>query len=1784
MSFDFGVSLAMIGDEDVTCSIQLEAYPSYRKIKSLDYFFEKFADINAIIRLTDEVLEKKPEFDVIMLFPILWDIIYMDFNEFNTPTIHLKRDYNTLDYLVSLIASSQKRWKVTYPNVTIFWCMPFTPDFYRFNKYTDFWVEQNAGRNFYRVIRKLGSDLYTNVPVCENSFYQNIDEPLRYIHSCTKDGLHTTEEFISNFVSVFENRVYPVSLKSNRKYISDASPSTIYDYSNRRLLPMRIFDYSSKTSGRSGTSDNLSYESDSQNSKQFNTDQDNTGFERSSNESQNFHIQSNNYQSANLNYERDSQSQFNTDQDKTVFERSSNESQNFHIQSNNYQSANLNNERDSQSYPPYQTDDCDSYKNQQTQSSNFDDNNYCDSYTPHGFTNDNSNQSITNQFLPVGSDFSLTDKKNDNVSSKSITEALSSYLKAEDSNASDNSTKFQQQNNPQYNSRTSWEDQSLSHLSHSPSSSLKDPNVKQNIGSDFFKGLSEIPPNIFNNIKNALNFLGSSSNTDKKDDSSSNNTDGKDSPYYEIYIKNFFSPLHWKDIFLSGDENIALDCLKTSVNSLNRIPYKKGMVIVMITTSEKMVSLAQEALKPLVESNTIGLNDEITFGVPLVIVDTTCNIQLRLNQIKQQSLADLSALLVFGDDLLDLSSLLFIELTHLVKQLLSSSRGDVNKVVISQSGSASVEVSAQSIFNVTFLSPKRKIDKEKEVEKFNNSVGLTDFLKISCDLEISNDCHSNVHSSSLTPVVERQDERVETRVPKVSSRDKSCKTYKVESKKSTSRHRSPQKTSRSSHSSASTSTSSKPSKSTVKLEDIFKRARVSIPEEKKKENEAFNKEFMKKLEKMPRSIQKTYMAEGKEVLMDHESTYKTYKDVPDLHPLYEEKYEFFIKLFEEAYGHTYNPKHLQSTWKRFWIITVSCIKDLEWLDRKKELQEQFMVKHGMKSDVKSKEIESDKVKKKRNEDKKIKVEKTKNNKNIESKSEEGVKKISVEEGNKAKTLKGKDTKENKVAISKSEEMKKKTIKSEENNVKTMKVDIKENKTIINKSIGSNKKATEREGNDVKTLKEDNEEYKRTINKSVENSNKASETEGSKIKTTKEEDIKENINKEAEVKKEEEIPKMEDKEKNREDTKSQSKNTNKTLEDKEVNKLKKRSSSPGPLENISKKVKRIEIKPPESKSPPIITIDDDSHNVTSGKNENPSKISECNNKNEVKNSDSSLKAVVEMRRKLIIDAEEEDKYPFAPLDGKANEKNQKKDCRNESKEIVLPEKQNSKTVSCEKKSTPPIMKDKSKVEEKIFSRTLKNTDSLVKKVDMLLTKTSQLSESKSLSGTDKKLSYSDRSLDKSLSDSRKDDDKHLSSTLYRQSKTGNMPSLTRKEDKYHVGDKHSKLDTYKRKSSEKDDFQSKRKSDSDKSLASIERDNFHSRSDTDRGKYLHKREDRSSFNRVENSSLRKSEASIFQDRKGDKPSYKNSLLNLLSSKEDNKSKSEHDETDLSFLISPFTKTPANKFSTELSSSVKPLFPIQISQGNSSGSNLRKNENQPETKEDFMKLYVNTCSELSKKKSQTIKAGTSSSRTSTSSILEELDSHVKPSFHKASDSTKSKIVINLGKPKMQFSLYEALNSLESVCSDIGVMGAALNSIVETSRALLPNFYESYKIFTDSDSELLVNIAINKLKSFSSQSTEGKVKYQKTIALAEKLLEEAKKSTLKGPPPSANVKPVVKSRINVEAVAKATVGLSVKDTYQFIKNTFVYKGLSEPSKTEIEQVFEEVSKFHFEFALKS
>lgn len=482
MSFEFGVNMAMIGDEDITYNIKLESYPSYRKIKYLEYYFERFADISEVIRLTDEVLTSKYDFDLIMLFPVLWDLIYMEFNEFNIPSIHLNRDYNTLDNIISLIGSAQKRWKATYPNVTIFWCMPFTPDFYRFNRSNDFWKEQDNGRSFYRIIRKLGSDLYANIPginlldlhecyflkfsICENSFYQNVDEPLRYIHSCTIDGLHISKEFVSNFVSVFESRVYPVVLESNRKY-SIKSDSISKNYDHQRPLPMRIFDYTTETF-KSGTSDNLNFESDHQISRRNYADRDNTMTERSLSESRNFHVQSNNQ----TNYNRDSQ----------IY--------------------------------PYQSDESGSYKNLQTQSSYFNDNKYGEnsnaSYEPN---NDNFNQNIMNKYLPDGSNSSLTNKKMDNTSSRSLMEELSSFFQAEDSNAS--------------GPKTSWEDQpqrSVSNPSPAPSSSLKNSEVKQNIGNDILKGLSDISPNIFNNLKNALSFLGSSNVIDNKVGGSSNIT------------------------------------------------------------------------------------------------------------------------------------------------------------------------------------------------------------------------------------------------------------------------------------------------------------------------------------------------------------------------------------------------------------------------------------------------------------------------------------------------------------------------------------------------------------------------------------------------------------------------------------------------------------------------------------------------------------------------------------------------------------------------------------------------------------------------------------------------------------------------------------------------------------------------------------------------------------------------------------------------------------------------------------------------------------------------------------------------------------------------------------------------------------------------------------------------------------------------------------------------------------------------------------------------------------
>lgn len=126
------------------------------------------------------------------------------------------------------------------------------------------------------------------------------------------------------------------------------------------------------------------------------------------------------------------------------------------------------------------------------------------------------------------------------------------------------------------------------------------------------------------------------------------------------------------------------------------------------------------------------------------------------------------------------------------------------------------------------------------MEKYNNSVSLTDFLKSSSgDFEVSNDSFSSIHNSS-TPVVEKRDQFLETRVSRATSKDKSSKTHEVERKRSSSRQESSPPKRKSSHS----STSSKP---TVKLEDIFMRARISIPEEKKKENDARNKEFMKLL-------------------------------------------------------------------------------------------------------------------------------------------------------------------------------------------------------------------------------------------------------------------------------------------------------------------------------------------------------------------------------------------------------------------------------------------------------------------------------------------------------------------------------------------------------------------------------------------------------------------------------------------------------------------------------------------------------------------------------------------------------------------------------------------------------------------------------------------------------------------------------------------------------------------------------------------------------------------------
>lgn len=237
------------------------------------------------------------------------------------------------------------------------------------------------------------------------------------------------------------------------------------------------------------------------------------------------------------------------------------------------------------------------------------------------------------------------------------------------------------------------------------------------------------------------------------------------------------------------------------------------------------------------------------------------------------------------------------------------------------------------------------------------------------------------------------------------------------------------------------------------------------------------------------------------------------------------------------------------------------------------------------------------------------------------------------------------------------------------------------------------------------------------------------------------------------------------------------------------------------------------------------------------------------------------------------------------------------------------------------------------------------------------------------------------------------------------------------------------------------------------------------------------------------------------------------------------------------------------------------------------------------EDFKRIYLESCSKILQKSNETKADNVSKSLTNkTVTPISIAFKNINKLKRTSSEPQKDK-----KEDEHKILVEKALHHLESISNKIGVMGPALLSIVETARKQLKiSSYDSLKVFADKESELLVNIAITKLNNLMASSSWSEAElYRAAISIFQKVLSEAKEIEKK-PPKIEEKKPTsvtsYRDRVDLQAIARATVGFDAESMFAFIKNTFLYKGLEEPSKDELYSVYKDVSALHFKMAMSN
>ncbi|KAF2354359.1 hypothetical protein FHG87_014890 [Trinorchestia longiramus] len=81
-----------------------------------------------------------------------------------------------------------------------------------------------------------------------------------------------------------------------------------------------------------------------------------------------------------------------------------------------------------------------------------------------------------------------------------------------------------------------------------------------------------------------------------------------------------------------------------------------------------------------------------------------------------------------------------------------------------------------------------------------------------------------------------------------------------------------------------------------------------------------------------------FLTEEKELRAEHEQEYNVFKEVPEMHPEYEAKYELFMTCYRQRMvGSQSDPDLEESVWNAYWAEELEKLKQKEWEAKRKEL-------------------------------------------------------------------------------------------------------------------------------------------------------------------------------------------------------------------------------------------------------------------------------------------------------------------------------------------------------------------------------------------------------------------------------------------------------------------------------------------------------------------------------------------------------------------------------------------------------------------------------------------------------------------------------------------------------------------------------------------------------------------------------------------------------------------------------------------------------------------------------